>query len=350
MALTFIIALSVAKLVIATGDRPEYCIAYYGNVSAQINLAPAAVNKNSNKTITCPHQWKFDPEQGGIFHICPPTPYDPFNNFGSTVVPWLYKRSNSTTNRLKFPIDFLRLEAPLVTNGSSKYNYPSGSVPALLAEDPARSNVIVPVWTINGTHKALVPPLGGNNDDGYSGTSLSCAAESDEGQTGGFCGVPGSADDCWSVSDFRWVVSGEYPRQSHTAGATSLDFTIRFSKYEASVEIWTEQELLNASSGETTGQYTKAYIMFSGKRQLPSPDNIGFWGNSDTFYETAAEYPTTFDFEIDENHFPVFVNRSEKVVKYFVGNGTYYSEANTLLARAGIAVALPMILVLSLLL
>ena len=292
-------------------NRYNYCVKYYGSVSAELNLEGLVPQYNYNGTIRCPDIFDFPSATsylaGATLEICPPLSYT--DDIPVLDVQLSFSDSSGV---LSGPIDNLDLHGILITNGSVTEPFENGGIPALLQFDPAQSEPFLPVWTVNGTEAALTE----------------APTESDNSMGVYFdCDYPGSRYYCGGYEDIH--EGGCWSRQSFYFNMRSrLNFTIRFSENEATFEIWAQQELLNYE-GASTSNYTKAYLRFGGDRSLPSIVDYDFWEHSTSDYEVEQQFLSTrqdLEWTADENGMPLLSNDTDSGEWYDAGNGTFKAE------------------------
>jgi hypothetical protein len=291
-------------------NQYQYCVVYFGSVTADLTLPEQAVpDLNYNGTIPCPRSWDFAREAGATLRLCPPSSalwYDEHTD-GMAVEATLSLRGQVAV-QLDLPVDALRLRNILVTNGSTPGPFTKGGVPAVLARDAGRSSAVATTWAIQGTERALI-------DTGdRPGVYFSCLHMSRDQRGAKYCGVGQDASQggCFTEQTFRWGLDR----------ANSLNFTIRFSPVEAEVVIATSNQY-NGSAFNST-----ANLMFSGKTDLPGVADDDFWGNSETSYEVYADEANDILLVPDDKGMPVFQNMTRSAEWYAAGNQTY-STKNT---------------------
>lgn len=296
-------------------NQYKYCIKYFGGMRAELDLPRGAVDKNYNGTVTCPLSWSFPAERGATLTICPiSSAYFSEPSDGITIeVDLSFEPRGGELNR---PIDGVSLRDLLITNGSVPGPFTAGGVPAVLAQDPARSTEFLPVWTINGTEQSLINDK--TNKSRGEGFYLSCN-NFDRSKLTKYCGFfqDSQEDGCWVDTTFKWTMEGP----------GRVNYTIRFSDSSASVEFWTRQEHFRTSDGSPTGFADEAYFVFGGDRDLPSVVDYDYWTNAFSDYETEKAALNDFHFQADDQGFPVFVNRSTRAETYSARNGTYTNRS-----------------------
>ncbi|KAB5540565.1 hypothetical protein GE09DRAFT_260267 [Coniochaeta sp. 2T2.1] len=296
-------------------NQYEYCIKYFGSMSANLGLPRGAVQKNYNDTITCPTDWEFPTQRGATLRICPiMSSYWSEDSDGVTLD--IELSFMPKTGELNRPIDGVGLRDLLVTNGTVPGPFTAGGIPATLAEDPKRSTSLLPVWTINGTEQSMINNK--NNRTRGEGFLLSCN-NFDRSKLTRYCGFSQDVeeDGCWVHTTFQLTMEG--PGRAN--------YTIRFSDFTASVEMWVRQEYFRRSDGAPTGFFEEAYFVFNGGRDLPSIVDYAYWTNSFTDYEQEKADLNDVHFEADDERFPVFVNRSTRREAYSARNGTYINRS-----------------------
>jgi hypothetical protein len=170
---------------------------------------------------------------------------------------------------------------------------------------------IKPTWTINGTQKALT-----GDPKSYStkqGAYFNCDdfhMQNEYSYCGYYQGT--NQNGCWTRQYFPF--SMETP---------VMNYTIRFSNNEASIEIYAESEF-----NETDGN-TQARIDFGAIRQMPSVVDNEFWNHYDrSSYEIVkAQYDLNrVQFVPDQANMPVCMNQTESGEWYATVNATFSQE------------------------
>lgn len=294
-------------------NQYQYCIKYFGSVRAELTLPEEVLDKNYNNTIRCPTDWSFPTERGATLTLCPPSSSLWNDDSDGITLEAKLEFYGDRTGVLSRPLDAVTLRNLLITNGSVPGPFTNGGKPAVIVEGPARSTTYIPAWTINGTEKSMIDnPTNTSRREGFY---LSCNNLSEKQRFGQYCGFAQDedADGCWISQTYVWSMTGP--------GA--VNYTIRFSDVEASVEFFTRQEHFRSSDGEGTGFFDEAYVVFGGGRALPSIVDYAYWQNSMTDYETEKAALNDFHLRADDQRFPVFVNMSERAETYSTRNGTY---------------------------
>ncbi|KAF2752141.1 hypothetical protein M011DRAFT_498660 [Sporormia fimetaria CBS 119925] len=232
----------------------DYCIQYYGSITAEIELLETVSRFNNNDSISCPREWDFGRTQGAYLELCP-TPYHPDRKKGSVIEVDL--NFSPDPAKVSHPVSF-RLWGghSLITNGTYDGSVESNGEPAVLAADPDtwlsdrwQSNS---QWTINGTGKAFTQTP--SSTVSASSALLSCLDLDNPDQ---YCG-----EGCWQAQRFVF-----------TMGKT-LNYTVKFSIGQAEVELVVEDEFNN------TGGNSVARFTFGGSRALltapPHPSHTQF--------------------------------------------------------------------------
>jgi len=296
-------------------NQYQYCIRYFGGISADLDLPRGAVQKNYNGSVTCPLSWSFPTERGATLTICPISS-NIFSEPSDGITLDIELSFLPRNGELSRPIDGVQLRDLLVTNGTVKGPFTNGGTPAILAEDPDRSTSLLPVWTINGTEQSMINNK--NNRTRGEGFYLSCN-NFDRSKLTKYCGFfqDSQEDGCWVSTSFVWSMEGP----------GRVNYTIRFSDSTASVEFWTRQEYFRRSDGAPTGFFEEAYFVFGGDRNLPSVVDYDYWTNAMSDYENEKADLNDFHFQADDQGFPVFVNRSTRAESYSARNGTYQNRS-----------------------
>lgn len=332
LALT-VAALQCISLISAVDIPPNaypFCIRYYGSVSSEIELPDTLPKFNYNGSIPCPTSMRLPTRSGATLTLCPPL--DSYNDEDPIAMSAELRLSDSS-GVLADPIDNLHLAPRLITNGSVTGPFENSGQPAIIAHNPAReSSSFLPVWTINGTEAALTDSP--DDDDRTNGVYFGCRYNDSPYYCGGFEDLHATSGGCWSS---QWMLFNM---------RNALNFTIRFSDSEASVEIWAASPVDEEQSGMTT-----TYVSFGGNRKVPSVVDYDFWTNTLSDYEIETAYASerqSLKLEMGQDELPVFVNRTDSEDAYAVGNGTFSSATSALVLRDGAGWPLVLITVLAL--
>ncbi|GAB1315629.1 hypothetical protein MFIFM68171_05839 [Madurella fahalii] len=299
---------------VVVGQEPtikthEYCIKFFGGVSAEVLVGEGWQGRNYNGTIRCPDSWRFPSMRGAIMTLCPVSPDGPIYSPGTSGLAIDAKLEfHHRSGLLSRPIDQLALQDFLVTNGSVPGPWEEGGEPAVLAPhawDPRQNG---PHWTINGTERALISAP--TNSSKRNSVYLDCANLPAAQQTQ-YCGTGEDIDvgGCWSRQYF--ILSMQ----------DAMNFTFRFSNYEASALIYTTMDWVY-ENGTNMGPST-AVIRFGGERELPSVVDYDFWTNSEANYEFEQANLNNMEFVPDHAGMPLFLNRTESGEWYDTMNGTF---------------------------
>ena len=289
----------------------QYCIKYFGYVQADIDLPKDSIpTYNYNGTSLCPTSFWTGYVSGATLEICPPTLNYGEENALALTATLAFRTSGGELNG---PIDNLSL-SPSVTNGSvpaSFFNVPDAN-PGLLTKDLIKSEPYAPVWVINGTQASLTEYPDASDDShgmyiscSYPGANIYCGGYEDthDALTGG----------CWRAQSIAFNMH------------TPLNYTFRFARNEASVDIFTSSEYVTYL-GNRTGGETHVYLQFSGTKQLPSVTAYDYWENSDVSYEVEAMYVAErkgMTIEDDGEGMPLLVNQTGGGEWYDSKNGTF---------------------------
>lgn len=301
-------------------DRPDkFCVKYFGSVEVLLKLPQESPSKNYNGTVDCPLEWHFEGTKGGTLTICPPS-------YGLW---WEEKKDNINLDvELRFsngavtesykPIDNVLLQHLLITNGSITGPFSSNGTPAILAPD--KKPLVTqrfPTWTVNGTQRALIDS---NLWRTARGAYLTCDTLPDRGAPQ-YCGDPYDIrqDGCWSRTQLGFNFTNP------------MNFTVRFSTAEATVDLWFEQAYTRYD-GTSVGANQKVYMQFTGDRKLPDEDDLEFWDTSELNYTYEDINWNDIAFLPDEEGFPYFINDSTSGAKE-----SYYTSNTTGIERSGSA-------------
>jgi hypothetical protein len=332
--------LSLSQLTAASDiilNQYQYCIRFFGSVSAEIELPDAIPTRNYNDSITCPTQMRLPAVSGATLDICPPTSSLSSPDNPSTLSAEL--RLQAIAGQLDPPLDHLRLQPQLITNGSISGPFQNNGAPALIAFDEARTaRDISPTWTINGTQASLIelPDV----DDRSQGVYVGCFYKG----SNYYCGTSSDLDapdgGCWRDQQFLF-----------NQRASAMNFTFRFSNNEASVEVWTSTEYFlprrdsGTVDGVGTGTNTSVYMIFGGNRNVPSVVDYDFWEMAEMDYEVEianAEMRKGMVLVKGIDGLPVLMNdtgRGGDGESYAAGNGSYSEQesgvAAVLVGRGG---------------
>jgi len=311
-------AVSVARSDDIVLNQFEYCIRYFGSVSASLTLPKDGVPQyNYNGTIRCPTEWSFPTIKGATLELCPPSSasYDKPSD-GIAIAATLSFRGQ-ISEELDRPIDALVLRDLLITNGSVQGPFSSNGKPAVLEPGQAPiSSELLPTWTINGTQDALI-----DTGDHKAGFDLDCNNLQGK-QKYQYCGFAQDEDDggCWTHQAFSFSMK------------TPLNFTILFNNHEA--DVW-----INVTNPYNNSALTTAVeIKFGGTRDLPSVVDYDFWTNSEQVYEVYKNEESKMEFQPDKNKMPVFWNNTRSGEWYATVNQTY-SQTSGATARSVVTLA-----------
>jgi hypothetical protein len=307
-------------------NQYQYCIRFFGSVSAELELPDAIPPQNYNDSVTCPTQMRLPTVSGATLDICPPTSSLSSPDNPSTLSTEL--RLQAIAGQLDPPLDHLRLQPQLITNGSMSGPFQNGGTPAMIAFDEARTaRDVSPTWTINGTESSLIELP--NADDRSQGVYLGCFYKDSNYYCGTSSDLDASDGGCWRDQQFLF-----------NQRASALNFTFRFSNNEASVEIWasTEYFLPRRDSGTVdgagTGTNTSVYMIFGGNRNVPSVVDYDFWEMAEMDYEIETaneEMRKGMVLVKGSDALPVLMNdtaRGGNGESYAAGNGSYSEQEN----------------------
>ncbi|KPI40350.1 uncharacterized protein AB675_7620 [Cyphellophora attinorum] len=316
-----LIAASLAASTHAANDiilnQYQYCIRFFGSLSVDLEIADGVAERNYNDTIMCPRSMSFPTVSGASLDICPPT-----DSLGSPDNPSTLSaelRFSHTSGELTDPVDDLRLQPQLVTNGSVRGPFQNGGTPAIIAFDEARTAKDGPdTWTINGTQNALIeePDIEDRTQNIYFG----CRYPNSRYYCGTYEDLHSDNGGCWNSQTFLFNMKN------------ALNFTYRFSNNEASVEIWASSEYFlprreaGTIDGAATGTNTTAYVVFGGTRRVPTVTDYDFWKNTELTYEQEVEDNVRrerMSFVRGVDGLPVLVNETDSGEEYASGNGSY---------------------------
>ena len=283
-------------------NQIDYCVRYFGSIEADLQLPKEAVPQfNYNGTIRCPTDWDFPVLEGATLTLCPPFNglYTDEDKDHIAMDATLSFRGQSS-QLLDRPVDALRLVNLLITNGSVPGPFTKNGKPAVLARDEAASNSVTSTWTVNGTEGAIIDP------SARPGVYFSCGNLPESWRSGKYCGVGQDSDGgCFHDQQMRFNMS------------TPLNFSIRFSPFQASVD------LSGHNPYNRSGFESSARIRFEGTTNLPSVVDYDFWRNSEMVYEVYQGYRNQIRLVADDKGFPVFQNLTPSGEWYATVNQTY---------------------------
>lgn len=322
--ISFSAALLSATAVLAANLDPlpenttwtDFCVQYFGNIKAQVEISDDVPKKNYNDSIECPRKWDFPKIYGAIFQVCPPNPdIDDRTAEKSALETFLFLGGGSSKGD---PAIQVRLQDIYMRNESSNIALTHGVLPTNITAAGSDE------WVIEGTQQTL-NFHGESPSDAPSVAKLDCSLidkdeldDSDKTLLKQYCGTSNRNEengDCWGQGTFALNI------------LTKMNYTIEFANLEASVNF-----TVSGGGNDTDGgsSNTTAHFTFVGSTELP--DNDKFWDNAyknksaavGEFYDANMGRFFESSGERDNTYGPPVIAAIPQSNRYAVGNMTYF--------------------------